>query len=72
MELDNSLNTLDGEGIATNDSNWEGEALMDAPDAEPEILPDPLEAAQEAAKQLDEATTLLKNVVNTLSSLEKE
>ena len=72
MELDNSLNTLDGEGIATNDSNCEGEALMDAPVAEPEILPDPLEAAQEAAKQLDEATTLLKNVVNTLSSLEKE
>ena len=70
MELDNSLNTLDGEGIATN--SCEGDALMDAPAAEPEILPDPLEAAQEAVKQLDEAATLLKNVVNTLSSLEKE
>lgn len=72
MELDNSLNTLDGEGVATNDSNCEGEALKDAHAPEPEILPDPLEAAKKAAKQLDEATTLLKNVVNTLSSLEKE
>ena len=61
MELDNSLNTLDSEEIATNDGSFDEE-----------ILPDPLEAAQEAAKQLDEAATLLKNVVNTLSSLEKE
>lgn len=61
MELDNSLNTLDSEEIATNDGSFDEE-----------ILPDPLEAAQETAKQLDEAATLLKNVVNTLSSLEKE
>jgi len=61
VELDNSLNTLDSEEVATNDGSFDEE-----------ILPDPLEAAQEAAKQLEEATSLLKNVVNTLSSLEKE
>ncbi|MCR5175875.1 MAG: hypothetical protein K6C05_03385 [Anaerovibrio sp.] len=60
MELDNSLNAPDNGEISTDESSLNAEKL-----------PDPLEAAQEAAKQLDEAATLLKNVVNTLSSLEK-